>query len=132
MQGITSRVAGSLCAGKDKELPSSCSSPSSLDTTSGDGCQLLPKNSPGRVRLPTLSRFLADFTLGFADGLTVPFALTAGLSSLGETKTVLYAGMAEICAGSISSTYPTVFSILASKNIRMPRRHVPGHTRHAD
>lgn len=51
---------------------------------------------------PTLSRFLADFTLGFADGLTVPFALTAGLSSLGQTDTVIYAGMAEICAGSIS------------------------------
>ncbi|KAK8048178.1 VIT family-domain-containing protein [Apiospora phragmitis] len=55
-----------------------------------------------RCRLPTLSRFLADFTLGFADGLTVPFALTAGLSSLGKTQTVIYAGMAEICAGSIS------------------------------
>ncbi|KAK3376267.1 Ccc1 family [Lasiosphaeria ovina] len=49
-----------------------------------------------------MKRFLADFTLGFADGLTVPFALTAGLSSLGETSTVIYAGMAEICAGSIS------------------------------
>lgn len=53
-------------------------------------------------RRPTLARFLADFTLGFADGLTVPFALTAGLSSLGRTDTVIYAGMAEICAGSIS------------------------------
>ncbi|TGJ81299.1 hypothetical protein E0Z10_g7457 [Xylaria hypoxylon] len=51
---------------------------------------------------PLLARFLADFTLGFADGLTVPFALTAGLSSLGQTNTVIYAGMAEICAGCIS------------------------------
>ncbi|KAB5578058.1 VIT family-domain-containing protein [Coniochaeta sp. 2T2.1] len=51
---------------------------------------------------PTLASYLADFTLGFADGLTVPFALTAGLSSLGRTDTVIYAGMAEICAGSIS------------------------------
>ncbi|KAI8627311.1 Ccc1 family [Xylariaceae sp. FL1651] len=50
----------------------------------------------------SLSRSLADFTLGFADGLTVPFALTAGLSSLGHTNTVIYAGMAEICAGCIS------------------------------
>ncbi|KAI1404472.1 DUF125-domain-containing protein [Hypoxylon fuscum] len=49
-----------------------------------------------------LSQFLSHFTLGFADGLTVPFALTAGLSSLGETRTVIYAGMAEICAGCIS------------------------------
>ncbi|KAI0481777.1 Ccc1 family [Xylaria cf. heliscus] len=55
------------------------------------------------LRAPSsLSRFLADFTLGFADGLTVPFALTAGLSSLGQTNTVIYAGMAEICAGCIS------------------------------
>ncbi|KAH6654883.1 VIT family-domain-containing protein [Truncatella angustata] len=53
-------------------------------------------------QLPTLSRFLADYTLGFADGLTVPFALTAGLSSLGQTNTVILAGMAEIAAGSIS------------------------------
>ncbi|KAK6866309.1 VIT family-domain-containing protein [Apiospora arundinis] len=60
------------------------------------------KPSSRLLRLPTLSRFLADFTLGFADGLTVPFALTAGLSSLGKTQTVIYAGMAEICAGSIS------------------------------
>jgi VIT1/CCC1 family predicted Fe2+/Mn2+ transporter len=52
--------------------------------------------------MPTKARFLADFTLGFADGLTVPFALTAGLSSLGRTETVVYAGVAEICAGSIS------------------------------
>ncbi|KAK4463520.1 VIT family-domain-containing protein [Cladorrhinum samala] len=50
----------------------------------------------------SLSAFLSNLTLGFADGLTVPFALTAGLSSLGSTKTVIYAGMAEICAGSIS------------------------------
>ncbi|SPQ21413.1 c0136039-da26-4ae2-aedc-42cf07a5c265 [Thermothielavioides terrestris] len=64
-----------------------------------------PSPSPhcrGLFLLPTLSRFLADFTLGFADGLTVPFALTAGLSSLGQADTVIYAGMAEICAGSIS------------------------------
>lgn len=59
----------------------------------------LPQRQPW---LPSLPRFLADFTLGFADGLTVPFALTAGLSSLGQTDTVIYAGMAEICAGSIS------------------------------
>ncbi|KAF4119885.1 VIT family [Geosmithia morbida] len=49
-----------------------------------------------------LALFLADYTLGFSDGLTVPFALTAGLSSLGRTDTVIYAGLAELCAGSIS------------------------------
>ncbi|GAB0134485.1 hypothetical protein EsDP_00002853 [Epichloe bromicola] len=51
---------------------------------------------------PYLARFLSDFTLGFSDGLAVPFALTAGLSSLGQADTVIYAGLAELCAGSIS------------------------------
>ncbi|KAM0431332.1 hypothetical protein ACHAPT_005306 [Fusarium lateritium] len=51
---------------------------------------------------PSLKRFLSDFTLGFSDGLTVPFALTAGLSSLGKTDTVISGGLAELCAGSIS------------------------------
>ncbi|KAJ4246038.1 hypothetical protein NW762_013783 [Fusarium torreyae] len=51
---------------------------------------------------PTFKRFLSDFTLGFSDGLTVPFALTAGLSSLGKTDTVITGGLAELCAGSIS------------------------------
>ncbi|KAM0256823.1 hypothetical protein ACHAQJ_004776 [Trichoderma viride] len=55
-----------------------------------------------KPRSPLLIRFLSDFTLGFSDGLTVPFALTAGLSSLGRTDTVIYAGLAELCAGSIS------------------------------
>ncbi|KAH7170169.1 Ccc1 family [Dactylonectria macrodidyma] len=51
---------------------------------------------------PSLTRFLSDFTLGFSDGLTVPFALTAGLSSLGSTDTVISGGLAELCAGCIS------------------------------
>ncbi|KYK56872.1 hypothetical protein DCS_03878 [Drechmeria coniospora] len=54
------------------------------------------------TRSPSLARFLSDFTLGFSDGLTVPFALTAGLSSLGRANTVILAGLAELCAGSIS------------------------------
>ncbi|KAK3321281.1 VIT family-domain-containing protein [Cercophora scortea] len=60
------------------------------------------KSQRNTSSLPSLRSFLADFTLGFADGLTVPFALTAGLSSLGDTSTVIFAGMAEIVAGSIS------------------------------
>ncbi|KAI1213368.1 DUF125-domain-containing protein [Annulohypoxylon truncatum] len=59
-------------------------------------------NSQRGATKSRLSQFLSHFTLGFADGLTVPFALTAGLSSLGQTKTVIYAGAAEICAGCIS------------------------------
>ncbi|KAK4543995.1 hypothetical protein LTR36_004769 [Oleoguttula mirabilis] len=43
-----------------------------------------------------------DSIIGFADGLTVPFALTAGLSSLGSSMLVILAGLAELFAGSIS------------------------------
>ncbi|WPH00666.1 Hypothetical protein R9X50_00349600 [Acrodontium crateriforme] len=45
---------------------------------------------------------IRDCIIGFADGLTVPFALTAGLSSLGSSKLVVVGGLAEIFAGAIS------------------------------
>ncbi len=81
-----------------QELHDDADSASSISTYVG-----VPGISRRPVRSwPSLQTFLPDFTLGFADGLTVPFALTAGLSSLGQTSTVIYAGMAEICAGSIS------------------------------
>ena len=40
--------------------------------------------------------------IGLSDGLTVPFALTAGLSSIGSARLVVTAGLAELLAGSIS------------------------------
>ena len=40
--------------------------------------------------------------IGLFDGLTVPFALTAGLSSLGESRLVVLGGVAELIAGAIS------------------------------
>jgi len=48
------------------------------------------------------SDFIRDAIIGFADGLTVPFALTAGLSSIGSSKLVIVGGMAELFAGAIS------------------------------
>lgn len=45
---------------------------------------------------------LRDIIIGFADGLTVPFALTAGLSSLGDTRLVVMGGLAELFSGAIS------------------------------
>jgi VIT1/CCC1 family predicted Fe2+/Mn2+ transporter len=47
-------------------------------------------------------RVVSDMIIGLSDGLTVPFALTAGLSSLGDTKLVITGGMAELVAGAIS------------------------------
>lgn len=47
-------------------------------------------------------RTISDAILGLSDGLTVPFALSAGLSSLGTTKVVILGGLAELVAGAIS------------------------------
>ena len=48
------------------------------------------------------NQYLHDFVLGFADGLTVPFALTVGLSGLGARKLVVLGGLAELFSGSLS------------------------------
>jgi len=40
--------------------------------------------------------------IGLSDGLTVPFALAAGLSSLGTSRIVVMGGIAELFAGAIS------------------------------
>ncbi|GAB3014930.1 VIT1/CCC1 transporter family protein [Spirosoma pulveris] len=49
------------------------------------------------------SDFISDIVIGMADGLTVPFALAAGLSGAVATSTlVVTAGIAEIVAGSIA------------------------------
>ncbi|MES2892069.1 MAG: VIT1/CCC1 transporter family protein [Bacteroidota bacterium] len=47
--------------------------------------------------------FLRDIVIGMSDGLTVPFALAAGLSGAVSNSTIIViAGIAEICAGSIA------------------------------
>jgi VIT1/CCC1 family predicted Fe2+/Mn2+ transporter len=49
------------------------------------------------------SDFLRDVVIGMADGLTVPFALAAGLSgAVSNTDIITTAGIAEIVAGSIA------------------------------
>lgn len=48
------------------------------------------------------ARVISDATIGLSDGLTVPFALTAGLSALGDPKIVIYGSLAELIAGAIS------------------------------
>lgn len=46
---------------------------------------------------------IRDIVIGMTDGLTVPFALAAGLSgTVSNTSLVVIAGMAEIAAGSIA------------------------------
>lgn len=49
------------------------------------------------------SQALADIVIGMSDGLTVPFALAAGLSgAVDSSNIVMIAGIAEIAAGSIA------------------------------
>ena len=49
------------------------------------------------------SDVVRDVVIGMADGLTVPFALAAGLSGIvASTHVVVVAGLAEIAAGSIA------------------------------
>lgn len=49
------------------------------------------------------SAFVRDIIIGMSDGITVPFALTAGISGVVTGNTVIIiAGISEICAGSIS------------------------------
>ncbi|KAG9023089.1 hypothetical protein FS842_005845 [Serendipita sp. 407] len=45
---------------------------------------------------------MRDIVIGLSDGLTVPFALTAGLASLGSSRVVVLGGVAELIAGAIS------------------------------
>lgn len=49
------------------------------------------------------TELVRDVVIGMADGLTVPFALAAGLSgAIGSSHIVVMAGLAEIAAGSIA------------------------------
>ena len=74
---------------------------SDTDLESQSNCS---KNEKGCLRkaFRVDARLISDATIGLSDGLTVPFALTAGLSALGNTKVVIYGGFAELIAGAIS------------------------------
>ena len=49
------------------------------------------------------SDLLRDIVIGMSDGLTVPFALAAGLSgAVSNSSIIIIAGIAEIAAGSIA------------------------------
>jgi VIT1/CCC1 family predicted Fe2+/Mn2+ transporter len=51
----------------------------------------------------TSSNFVRDIVIGMSDGLTVPFALAAGLSgAVQNTRLIVIGGLAEIAAGSIA------------------------------
>lgn len=83
--------------------------PPSLDNVSTDIELQLPASAiiddaqgPDAHKPLINPRLISDATIGLSDGLTVPFALTAGLTALGDTRTVIYGGLAELIAGAIS------------------------------
>ncbi len=63
-----------------------------------------------------------DIVIGMSDGLTVPYALAAGLSgAVGTTRIIVTAGLAEIGAGSIAMG---LGGYLAAKSgVERKRRH---------
>ncbi|WVN91050.1 uncharacterized protein L203_106297 [Cryptococcus depauperatus CBS 7841] len=65
----------------------------------GQCCKDLKGDDERHLVSPEIVR---DVIIGLSDGLTVPFALTAGLSSLGSSSLVVTGGLAELCAGAIS------------------------------
>lgn len=62
-----------------------------------------PEHHPHPEDHLTSSAMLQDIVIGLSDGLTVPFALAAGLSGAVQSSAlVITAGLAEIVAGSIA------------------------------
>lgn len=60
-------------------------------------------NTPHVEKHFTASEMVRDIVIGMSDGLTVPFALAAGLSgAVNATSIVITAGLAEVAAGSIA------------------------------
>jgi len=60
------------------------------------------EDQPRKRKAAVDARVISDAIIGLSDGLTVPFALTAGLSALGDTRVVIFGGVAELIAGAIS------------------------------
>ncbi|POS82553.1 hypothetical protein EPUL_005154 [Erysiphe pulchra] len=86
--------------------PTDTLSKSSLDELRDVESQKCKQSFPSREDEPKRfrvdARLISDATIGLSDGLTVPFALTAGLSTMGNTDVVIYGGLAELTAGAIS------------------------------
>lgn len=62
------------------------------------------------------SEIVRDIIIGVSDGLTVPFALAAGLSGANATSSIIVtAGIAEVAAGAISMGLGGYFFFLSSK-----------------
>lgn len=73
----------------------------------------------------TSSAVVRDVVIGMSDGLTVPFALAAGISgAIASSRIVVTAGVAEVAAGAIAMALggylrpePTSSTTAASSNV---------------
>lgn len=63
-----------------------------------------PRNKPWSfmTRWKPSAKIIKDATIGLSDGMTVPFALMAGLTTLKSKHVVVLGGAAELVAGAIS------------------------------
>lgn len=85
-------------------MQSADSSNTDLEAQKPDECDPRPQDPKATKgwRFKMSPRMISDAIIGVSDGMTVPFALTAGLASLGDTKLVVLGGLAELIAGAIS------------------------------
>ena len=73
------------------------------EAPSRDGLWPMPPGPPHEERHFTQNEVVRDLVIGTADGLTVPFALAAGLSgAIAANPLIVTAGLAEIAAGCIA------------------------------
>ena len=98
----TSESTPLLPAEPEVERSRSLSSSGKTATPADDSSSLSSSSSSSSRRVVDHSDVLRDVIIGFSDGLTVPFALTAGLSSLGSARLVIMGGLAELFSGMIS------------------------------
>lgn len=79
-----------------------CSKKQPVASTSSRFTAFIKKSFKALRAFRPTPRMISDAIIGISDGMTVPFALTAGLSSLGTTRIVVLGGVAELVAGMIS------------------------------
>lgn len=105
---VFARSPKAINAKREALLPSSsdCGSERSSTDAESQSSTLLEVDEEAGRKTPRSARIdarvVSDAIIGLSDGLTVPFALTAGLSALGNTQVVIFAGLAELTAGAIS------------------------------
>ncbi len=79
----------------------------------------------------TAGETVRDIVIGMSDGLTVPFALAAGLTgAINSAGIIVTAGLAEIAAGSIAMGLGGYLAAKSSRflkrrNGRWPRSFIP-------